>query len=77
VTFSRCRAILAMDAPSLIEDLDPAFHALLADLAVDSFADRRRRADEVLRYLPRLEQMAHDIMAATPGIEDDGEGKAR
>jgi hypothetical protein len=75
VTFSRCRAILSADAPDLIEGFDPAFHALLADLGIDTSADRSRGADEVMRYLPRLNRVADDTMAATPGIEDDRLGR--
>ncbi len=77
VTYSRCRAILANDAPQLIDGFDPAFRALLADLGIDSEDDRKRRGEAVLHYLPRLREIAEEIMAVTPGVEEDQAEEAR
>ncbi|WP_446214888.1 hypothetical protein [Micromonospora sp. IBHARD004] len=52
VTYARCHAILAADAPEREVALRPAFEAAVADLGVLSAADRRRRADELLAALP-------------------------
>ncbi|MFG3418055.1 hypothetical protein [Micromonospora sp. NPDC048063] len=51
-TYARCHAVLAVDAPERGVELAPAFEAAVADLGVSSAADRRRRADEVLAFLP-------------------------
>ncbi|WBB68707.1 hypothetical protein [Micromonospora sp. WMMD812] len=61
-TYARCHAILAADAPERGAALVPLFEAALADLGVASPADRRRRADEVLAYLPRLWSTARRIV---------------
>ncbi|MGS2615826.1 hypothetical protein ACVCAH_15080 [Micromonospora sp. LZ34] len=62
-TYARCHAILAAEAPQLGAGLLPLFEAALADLGVVSAVDRRRRADGVLAYLPRLWSTAELVMA--------------
>lgn len=51
-TYARCHAVLAVDAPERGVELAPSFEAAVADLGVLSAAQRRRRADEVLAFLP-------------------------
>ena len=68
-TYSRCRTILAADAPELLAQLDPGYRALLADLGLASFADRQRRSTEIVARLPSVWEVAEAIMAANPGIE--------
>ncbi|SCL72842.1 hypothetical protein GA0070606_6321 [Micromonospora citrea] len=51
-TYARCHAVLAVDAPGWGVELAPSFEAAVADLGVLSAAERRRRADEVLAFLP-------------------------
>ncbi|MBM0239283.1 hypothetical protein JNW88_22950 [Micromonospora sp. ATA32] len=65
-TYARCQAVLAADAPQLVAGLLPSFEAALADLGVLSVAQRRRRADEVLGFLPRWWATAEEIVAALP-----------
>jgi hypothetical protein len=65
-TYARCQAVLAADAPQLVAGLLPSFEAAQADLGVLSVAQRRRRADEVLGFLPRWGATAEEIVAALP-----------
>jgi hypothetical protein len=69
-TYSRCRAILAVDAPDLLARFDAGYGALLADLDIGSFADRRRRCDEVEAFLPQLWQVGEEILSANRSIRD-------
>lgn len=62
VSYARCHAILAADAPGRERVLRPAFEAAVADLGVASAADRRRRADAVLAALPGWQAVA-DVIA--------------
>ncbi|MEU5531257.1 hypothetical protein ABZ744_30425 [Micromonospora chersina] len=61
VTFARCHAVLAVDAPGRERVLRPAFEAAVADLGVLSAADRRRRAAELLGSLPRWQAVADAV----------------
>jgi len=69
-THTRCRTIFTADAPELLTRFDPRFRELLADLGIDSFEDRRRRCEEVEAFLPRVWEMAEEIMAANQEIRD-------
>ncbi|CAA9213150.1 MAG: hypothetical protein AVDCRST_MAG77-60 [uncultured Chloroflexi bacterium] len=70
-TYSRCRTILSVDAPPAVqEQLEPGFRALIEDLGLGSFADRQRKADQVLAFLPHVWEVAEEIMAANSGIEE-------
>lgn len=68
-TFARCHKVLAADAPEAGERLAPDFHALLTDLGVGTTAALLNRADEVLRYLPRLMSAAQAILDANPDVK--------
>ncbi|MEU4366318.1 hypothetical protein [Micromonospora chersina] len=61
VTYARCHAVLAADAPGRERVLRPAFEAAVADLRVASAADRRRRAAELLGSLPRWQAVADAV----------------
>ncbi|MGC5022318.1 hypothetical protein [Micromonospora sp. DT47] len=63
-TYARCHAILAADAPEREAARRPWFLAALADLGVSSAADRRRRADAVLAWLPRGWSTAREVADA-------------
>ncbi|GJM81817.1 hypothetical protein HMSSN139_43130 [Paenibacillus sp. HMSSN-139] len=67
--FARCHKVLAADAPEAGERLAPDFHALLTDLGVGTTAALLNRADEVLRYLPRLMSAAQAILDANPDVK--------
>jgi hypothetical protein len=69
-TFGRCRTILAADAPELIPRFDPSYQELIADLGIDRFQDRRQRCAEIEAFLPRLWEVAEEILAANPEIQD-------
>ena len=69
-TYSRCRHILAADAPDLLPRFDPGYRALLADLGIESFPDRSRRSREVEAFLPRVWEVAEAILAANREIHD-------
>ncbi|MGG6311405.1 hypothetical protein [Paenibacillus macerans] len=68
-TFARCHKILAADAPDLGRRFAPDFHGVLADLGIREPADLFSRADEVLRFLPRLKATAEAIIEANPGVK--------
>jgi hypothetical protein len=70
-TFSRCRHIFAADAPDLLARTADAYHALLADLDLDSYPARRRRGEAILAYLPTLNEVTETILGANPAIQDD------
>lgn len=70
VTSSRCRKVLAADAPELLPRFDPGYRGLLADLGITSFADLQRRSERVRAHLPQIWEIAEAIMAANPEIED-------
>ncbi len=67
-TWCRCTIVFHNDAPELAERFEPAFRATVADLGIQTFDDLRRRGDEVIAGLPRLERVADAIMDATPEI---------
>jgi len=69
-TFSRCRAIIAVDAPDLLPRVDVSYAALLADLGISSFEDHRRRGNEIEAFLPQVRQVAEEILSLNPEIRD-------
>lgn len=70
-TSSRCQKVLHDDAPELLARFAPGYAALRGDLDVAAPEDLRRRGAEVRAFLPRLWQVAEEILAANPAIEDD------
>ncbi|GAB3345444.1 hypothetical protein RMN56_26770 [Micromonospora halotolerans] len=62
VTYARCHAVLAVDAPGRERVLRPAFEAALADLRVASVAERRRRAAALVGSLPRWQAVADAVV---------------
>jgi hypothetical protein len=69
-TYGRCRTILAADAPDLLPRLDADYRALLADLGIDSLADRQARCRAIEAFLPRVWEVAEEILVANPEIQD-------
>jgi hypothetical protein len=70
VTYARCLATLASDAPAAAPGHLPGFSALLGDLGIASPADLGRRAGKVRGFLPRLGRVAEAILAANPDARD-------
>jgi hypothetical protein len=69
-TYSRCRAIFAVDAPDLLVRFDDGYGALLADLGIGSFPDRQTRCEKVEAFLPELWPVVEEILSANHGIHD-------
>ncbi|MEU1370693.1 hypothetical protein ABZ454_31750 [Streptomyces sp. NPDC005803] len=68
-TLARCHTVLAVDAPALHTARLPAFEAAVAELTgITCTADLLDRREEVLRFLPRLEEATETVLAANPGI---------
>jgi hypothetical protein len=67
-TFARCHKILAADAPELQRALQPDFDAIIADLGITSAKDISSRAEDTLRFLPKLWEVTEVILHANPGI---------
>lgn len=68
-TYTRCHSILAADAPpELQRKLAPDFEAIVADLGIASADDFLRRAEDVIRFLPRLWETAEAMMRENPDI---------
>jgi hypothetical protein len=72
--FDAAAAVAGRTRYFFASDITPScargFASLLGDLGVASEADRRRRAQEVHDYLPRLREVKDAILAATPSIHD-------
>lgn len=69
-TFARCHKILTADAPDLQPAFAPAFDAVIADLGIHSVRDILARAEDNLRFLPKLRETAEAVLSANPGIVD-------
>lgn len=70
-TYCRCQKILHHDAPAEMKDrLTNGYRRLLEDIGIASSTDLRRRGAQVEGFLPRVWEVAEDIMAANPDIED-------
>ncbi|CAM4352842.1 hypothetical protein L1N85_25445 [Paenibacillus alkaliterrae] len=68
-TFARCHKILAADAPPDLQcALAPAFDAIIVDLGITSSDTLIRRAEDVIRFLPKLWETTEAILLANPGI---------
>jgi hypothetical protein len=71
VTHSRCQKVLSHDAPrDLTQRFRDGYQELLGDLGVPTLAEVRRRCAEIERMLPRVYNLAEDIVAANYEIED-------
>jgi hypothetical protein len=70
-TYSRCQKVLHHDAPVEMQDrFSPGYRQLLGDLGIASYADLQERSAQIKGLLPRVWEVAEDIMAANLGIED-------
>lgn len=68
-TYSRCQWIFHFNASTGLEEkFAPGYVSLLADLGIHSYADLRSGSSQVQRFLPRIDGVAEEIMAATPEI---------
>jgi hypothetical protein len=71
-TSCRCQKVFAQDAPpDLAAQFEPGFRRLVGDLGIASFADIRRRGEQIERLLPEVWRVAEEIMDANPGIDND------
>lgn len=69
-TYARCQAVLHLDAPTELKDMfTPAYRTLLADLGITLITDLQSRADQVRAFLPRLTEVADQIIVANTAIE--------
>jgi len=69
VTYARCMAVLAADAPGgALEEFEPGFRALTRDLGVERFADMGQRAAEIEAFLPELMALAGTLVAPPPNV---------
>lgn len=69
-TSLRCQTILHRDAPLGVRDrYEGSYRELMGELGIDSAFDLKRRGDEVAAFLPRLWDMAENIIVANPGID--------
>lgn len=74
-TYARCMAVFAADAPLATQErFGAGFGGLLADLGVETFDDRRRRAEQVRGLLPRVREVAEALMAANLRLAGPGPG---
>ena len=72
ITHPRCRKILAPDAPEhLNRDFNDGYLKLLGDLGVPAFGEIQRRYKEIERVLPRVCEVAEQILASNGDVEDD------
>ncbi len=70
-TYSRCQKVLYHHAtPELQDQFNPGYRRLLGDLGITSFADLRRRDEQIRQFIPRVWEVAEAIIAANPDIED-------
>lgn len=65
-TYSRCQAILDLDAPAQRERFDEGYHELLADLGIASFGALSSRAEGTRNALPWIMDVAETIIAGNP-----------
>jgi hypothetical protein len=70
-TYARCQKVLHHDGtPALYERHDAGIRQLLDDLGIASLTDLRTRSERVEAFLPAVWEVAMEIMAANPEIED-------
>ncbi|MCC6167260.1 MAG: hypothetical protein IT329_08545 [Caldilineaceae bacterium] len=69
-TYSRCRQVFAQGAPEEMRARHtPGYRALLALLGIAAAGDLVQRGEQVRAFLPRLQAMADDVLAANPDIQ--------
>jgi hypothetical protein len=66
--FARCQTILEVDDPEAAERFAPYLAELLGDLGIASVGDVDARARRSLEFLPRVWDVAEEIMAANPDV---------
>lgn len=70
-TATRCQQIFALAAPELVQEHQPAYLALLADLGITTPDDLPRRAADVTAILPEIQAVADDILHRNAQILPD------
>ena len=68
VTQSRCQKVFATDAPALAERFHGSYLGMLRDLGIATAADIRRRREEIEAVLPRVWEVAEQIIDANREI---------
>lgn len=69
ITHTWCQKALYNDASvTMREQFEPAYHQLMSDLGINSFAGLEQRHAQIKDYLPRVWEVAQTIMAAHPDI---------
>lgn len=69
-TYSRCRQVLAQDAPREMQARHtPGYHALLAMLGIAAADDLVQRREQVRAFLPPLQALTNAILTANPEIQ--------
>jgi hypothetical protein len=70
-TYSRCQQVFTHDAsPEVQAEFGVGYRRLLASLGIASPEDIQERAEQVRRFLPRVREVAAEIMTANAEIED-------
>lgn len=68
---SWCQYVLYNDAhPEIQQKFAPMYQQLLSDLGIHTFSDIQQRNEELRAILPRVWEVAEDIMARNPQIQD-------
>jgi hypothetical protein len=71
VTHSRCKKVLSCDAPGeLTQSFKDTYQEVAEDLGVSSFGEVQRRSAEIEAMLPRVCELAEELIAANREIED-------
>lgn len=66
-TYSRCQWIFAFNGCGDSGDgLSQGYTSMLGDLGINSLADLESRCSQVLAFLPRVLEVADEVMATTP-----------
>ena len=66
VTHSRCQKILSLDSPNLLApDIAGSYRKLIGDLGLSTPAAIRQRCAEVEGVVPRVSELAANIIAAS------------
>ena len=72
VTHARCQKVLANDVPEeLTKSFKDTYQELLSDLGLGTSAEIRQRGVRIEHMLPRVWEVAEDIVAANREVEED------
>jgi len=69
-TYSRCQSVLYQWAPEeVLEHFNESYRRLLGDLGIRSVEDLQERGEQIREFLPRVWEVAEEILAANKAIE--------